>query len=138
MTDKEIKESKRIALEKIKELLRVDDVDGQFAGRSGDYYSSEKFIVTWNANYLGMLCEFGIDKVDSVYEAISGSKAILAVRNLFMEKQLKSFGSIERALIEVGLILCPKKEKRDFFDTFAMTYNLKLKIQNGEAKETNT
>lgn len=129
MTDKEIKESKQKALEKIKELLRVNDVDGQFAKRSGDYYSNEKFIVTWNANYRGMLCEYGIDKCDAAYTALSGYKAIYAVRNLFIEDQLKGFGSIERALIEVGLSLCPKKEKQDFFDTFAATYNLKLKIK---------
>jgi hypothetical protein len=129
MTDKEIKESKQKALEKIKELLRVNDVDGQFAKRSGDYYSNEKFIVTWNANYRGMLCEYGIDKCDAAYTAFSGYKAIYAVRNLFVEDQLKGFGSIERALIEVGLSLCPKNEKKDFYDTFAATYNLKLKIK---------
>lgn len=129
MTDKEIKESKQKALEKIKELLRVNDVDGQFSGRSGDYYSNDKFIVTWNANYMGMLCEYGIDKCDAAYTALSGYKAIFVVRNLFLEKQLKGFGSIERALIEVGLTLCPKKEKKDFFDTFAVTYNLKQKTK---------
>lgn len=129
MTDKEIKESKRKALEKIKELLRVDDVDAQFAKRSGDYYSNEKFIVTWNANYQGMLCEYGIDKCDQAYAAISGYKAIYVVRNLFLEKQIKGFSSIERALLEVGLKLCSKKEKQDFFDTFAVTYNLKQKAK---------
>jgi len=130
MTDKEIKESKRKALEKIKEYLRVNDVDAQFESRSGDYYSNDKFIVTWNANYRGMLCEFGIDKVDAVYATISGAKAIFSVRNLFMEKQLKLFGSIERALIVVGLNLCPKKDKKEFFETFAVAYNLKLKTIN--------
>lgn len=129
MTNKEIKESKQKALDKIKEYLRVNDVDGQFAGKSGDYYSNEKFIVTWNANYMGMLCEYGIDKCDAAYAALSGYKAIFAVRNLFLEKQLKGFSSIERALIEVGLKLCSKKEKKDFFDTFAAAYNLKLKIK---------
>lgn len=129
MTNKEIKESKQKALEKIKELLRVNDVDGQFSGRSGDYYSNEKFIVTWNANYMGMLCEYGIDKCDAAYEALSGYKAIYSVRNLFLEKQLKGFSSIERGLIVVGLALCPKKDKKDFFDTFAVTYNLKQKIK---------
>ena len=74
-----------------------------------------------------MLCEYGIDKTDAVYEDLSGYKAIFCVRNFFLEKQLKGFGSIERALIEVGLKLCPQKEKKDFFDTFAATYNLKLK-----------
>ena len=129
MTDKEIKESKRKAFEQIKEFLRVNDVDGQFAKRSGDYYSNEKFIVTWNANYKGMLCEYGIDKCDAGYEALSGYKAIYSVRNLFLEKQIKGFSSIERALLEVGLILCPEKEKKDFFDTFAVPYNLKQKKQ---------
>lgn len=129
MTDKEIKESKQKAFEKIKEFLRVNDVDGQFAGRSGDYYSNEKFIVTWNANYKGMLCEYGIDKCDAAYAAISGYKAIYAVRNLFLEEQIKGYSSIERALLEVGLKLCPKKERQDFFDTFAVTYNLKQKIK---------
>lgn len=135
MTDKEIKESKRKALEKIMEFLRVNDVDGQFAKRSGDYYSNEKFIVTWNANYQGMLCEFGIDKCDAGYEALSGYKAIYSVRNLFLEKQIKGFSSIERALLEVGLILCHKKEKKHFFDTFVATYNLKQKIKHKDNHE---
>jgi hypothetical protein len=134
MTDKEIKESKRKAFEQIKEFLRVNDVDGQFAKRSGDYYSNEKFIVTWNANYKGMLCEYGIDKCDAAYEALSGYKAIYSVRNFFLEKQIKGFSSIERGLLEVGLALCPKKEKKDFFDTFVETYNLKQKIKQHEPK----
>lgn len=135
MTDKEIKESKRLALEKIIELLRVEDVDGQFAKRSGDYYSNEKFIVTWNAYYKGMLCEYGIDKCDGGYTALSGYKAIYCVRNLLLEKQLKGFSSIERALLEMGLRMCHKKEKKIFFDTFVVTYNLKQKTKKQDNHE---
>lgn len=127
MTAEEIKKSKANALEKIKQFLDASDVDGQFADRDGNYYSKDKFIIQWNANYKGMLCEFTIDKTDTFYADFSGYKAIYAVRNLFLEKQLKGYSTIERALIDVGLKLCPPKEQKAFFDKYAVPYNEKIK-----------
>ena len=45
-TAKEIKQSKKEALDQIRKFLDVDNVDGQFADRDASYYSKEKFIVT--------------------------------------------------------------------------------------------
>ena len=125
-TAKEIKESKKAAFEKIKQFLEAEDVDAQFADRTGEYHSSDKFIVTWNANWKGIPSEFAIDKCDSFYASFSGNKAIYATRSLFHEKQLGGYTSIERALIEVGLKLCSKDEKKAFFDKYATKYNARL------------
>jgi hypothetical protein len=125
-TAKEIKESKKVALQKIKQFLEAENVDAQFNDRSGDYYSSDKFIVTWNANYKGIPSEFAIDKCDSFYASFSGYKAIYATRSLFHEKQLRGYHSIERALIEVGMKLCSKEEKKAFFEKYATKYNARL------------
>ena len=122
----EIKESKKAALKKIKQFLEAENVDSQFNDRSGEYYSSDKFIVTWNANYKGILSEFSIDKCDSFYASYSGYKAIYVTRSFFHEKQLGGYHSIERALIEVGMKLCSKEEKKDFFEKYATKYNARL------------
>lgn len=125
----EIKKSKQEALQKIKQYLDAEDVEAQFEKRSGDYYSSEKFIVSWKANHHGMPSEKSIDKCDSFYQSYSGAKAIYASRSLFHEKQLQAYSSIERALIDVGLKLCPKAEKKSFFDKYATKYNNRLQVQ---------
>lgn len=131
---KEVKESKRTALEKIKKFLDAENVDLQFSDVSGEYYSNEKFIITWNANYKGIPSEFGIDKCDSFYSSYSGYKAIYVTRGLFHEKQLKGFHSIERALLEVGMKLCSKDEKKSFYEKYATKYNERLRIE----RESNT
>lgn len=125
-TAKQIKESKKTALEKIKQFLEAEDVDTQFANRTGEYHSSDKFIVTWNDKWKGILCEFSIDKCDSFYSSFSGYKAIYVTRSLFHEKQLAGYHSIERALIEVGMKLCSKDEKKAFFEKYATKYNARL------------
>jgi len=125
-TAKQIKESKKAALEKIKQFLEAEDVDAQFADRTGAYHSSDKFIVTWNANWKGIPSEFSIDKCDSFYAAYSGYKAIYATRSLFHEKQLGGYHSIERALIEAGMKLCGKDENKAFFEKYATKYNARL------------
>lgn len=129
-TAKQIRESKQKALEKIKEILN-NEIDGfideLFTERDGDYYSSDKFIITYNSNYKGIPSEFSIDKTDSFYAVYSGYKAIYATRSLFHEKQIKGYSSIERALIDVGLKLCNKEEKENFFNKYATRYNEKLK-----------
>jgi len=125
-TAKQIKESKKAALEKIKQFLEAEVVDAQFADRTGAYHSSDKFIVTWNANWKGIPSEFSIDKCDSFYAAYSGYKAIYATRSLFHEKQLGGYHSIERALIEAGMKLCGKDENKAFFEKYATKYNARL------------
>lgn len=125
-TAKEIKESKKAALENIKEFLEAEDVDSQFSDKTGAYHSSDKFIVTWNDNWKGIPSEFAIDKCDSFYASYSGYKAIYVTRSLFHEKQLGGYHSIERALIEVGIKLCGKDEKKVFFDKYATKYNTRL------------
>lgn len=127
---KEVKKSKAEALEKIKTFLNAPDINGQFDGREGGYYSKDKFIVTWLANWKGIPSEFGIDKCDSFYSDYSGNAAIYVTRSLFHEKQLKGFPSIERALIDIGLMLCPTKDKTAFFKKYAITYNERIKQKN--------
>jgi hypothetical protein len=131
-TAKQVKESRSKAFEKIKTLLDAENVDAQFTDRNGSYYSNEKFIVTWNANWQGIPSEYGIDKTDSFYAAYSGAKAVYVTRGLLHEKQLGSYESIERALIVFGLKLCPKKEKKAFFEKYATRYNARLKKEAEE------
>ena len=124
-TTKEIKESRAKALETIKNYLDSDNIEQQFENISGDYYSNEKFIVSWLCNHNGFPHEVTIDKVDLSY---SGAKCILARRSLFSEAQLKSYHSFERALVEQGLKLCATKEiKTEFFNKYAVAYNDRLK-----------
>ncbi len=129
-TAKQIKESKQKALEKITEILN-NEIDGfideLFTQINGNYYSSDKFIISYIENYKGIPAEFSIDKTDAFYSAYSGYKAIYATRSLFHEKQIKGYSTIERALIDVGLKLCSKKEKENFFNKYAIRYNEKLK-----------
>lgn len=128
---KEVIESRKNALLKIKDMLSAENVESQFDGKSGDYYSSDKFIVTWIGNWNGIPSEFSIDKTDSLFSSF-GNKAIKVTRSLVHEKQLKAYSSIERALIEVGLELSPKAEKKDFFLKYAVSYNERLKINSHE------
>lgn len=123
----DIAKSRQNALAQIRNFLSVDDVDGQFANRVGGYHSSDKFIVTWTGNYQGMAVEYKIEKTDAFYKRMSGNACVYGVANLFLEKQLGGYSSIERGLIEVGLKLCKgKKEKTDFFNEFAPKYNEKI------------
>lgn len=134
MDPKEIKESKARALSKIKEILDGGNVDEQFKNRSGNYYSNEKFIVTWFGNYKGMLCEFGLDKCDEFYKMYSGYAGILCVRNLVFERQKKGFPTIEFGLLRIGLDLSrTKEEKLEFFNKYVVPYNERLKQQHNEA-----
>lgn len=134
ISPKKIKESKAAAFEQIKKFLDADDVNAQFDSRSGDYHSSDKFIVTWNGNYKKMWSEFGIDKCDSFYASYSGYRAIYVARGLFHEKQLGGYATIERALLEVGMKLCPKNELEDFFKKYVVPYNERLKAQKSKSK----
>lgn len=129
-TPKQIKESKLKALEKIKEILNHETdgfIDELFNERTGDYYSKDKFIISYNSNWKGIPSEFSIDKSVEFYKKISGYGAVYCTRSLFHEKQITGYATIERALIEVGLKLCSKEEKEDFFKKYALRYNKKLK-----------
>lgn len=127
-TAQEIRESKAKALSQILLYLEASDVDGQFTDRNGSYYSKDKFLVTWNANWKGIPSEFGLDKTDSFYGSYSGYKCIYATRSLLHEKQLGGYVTIERGLIEVGMKLCRTKEdKINFFKKYGAPYNEKLK-----------
>lgn len=127
---KEVRESKNTALLKIKEYLNTEDVEFQFDCRDGNYYSNDKFILIWVGNYKGVKVEYTLDKTDSFYSSYSGYKCIKAVRNMFLEKQLKGYHSFERALIEVGLSFLRGQEKQEFFDKYATAYNEKIKAKN--------
>lgn len=133
LSSKVIKESRKKALEQIKFFLDSEDIEGQFENKNGDYYSSNKFIVSWSCNYNGFPHEISIDMVDSFYTSYSGAKCIVARRSLVSEKQLKAYNSFERALVEQGLKLCAtKNEKKEFFDKYAIAYNNKLKQRQNE------
>lgn len=124
-----INQSRIKALEKIKEILSKENVDEQFKDVSGGYYSKDKFIVSWFGNWNGSAVEYSIDKVDSFTSAVLSTKAIYVRRNLFSEKQLSGYHSIERALIENGIKLCStKNDKITFFNRFAKPYNERLKL----------
>ncbi len=124
-----IKKSKQEALDKITAFLDAPDVEAQFDKISGDYHSKDKFIVTWNDNWKGIPSEFAIDKCDSFYSSYSGSKAILATRSLFHEKQLKAYPSIEHALIDVAItkLISKKEDKVTFFNKYAVPFNERIK-----------
>lgn len=123
---KKVQESKLAALNKILEILEKGNVEEQFTGVSGAYHSSDKFIVSWIDNWKGIPAEFSIDKTDQFYRAYSGFGAIYATRSLFHEKQLAGYTSIERALLEVGMKLCPKNEVEQKFLKYVNDYNTRL------------
>ncbi|MDK9790067.1 hypothetical protein [Vibrio sp. D431a] len=120
--------NRKAALEKIKEILRVGDVEAQFQHRCRDYHSSEKFIVTWVANWQGYAAEYKLSLTENMYRVMSGYECIYGVANLFNEHQFSGYQSVERGLLEVGLKLCANKsQKNDFFEEFAVPYNNRLK-----------
>jgi hypothetical protein len=128
-TAKQIKESRKKALEQIKTYLDAEDIEGQFDDRKGDYYSNDKFIISYLCNHNGFPHEISIDKTDSFYTSFSGAKCIKARRSLVSEKQLNAFRSFERALVEEGFKLCATKEKKkQFFEKYAVAYNNRLKV----------
>jgi len=128
---KVIAESRRKALEKIVIILDKGDIDSQFSDRSGDYYSEEKFIVTWSGNYNGVPSEYGLDLTDSFFSAVMGPKCIYACRSLVHEKQLAGYPNIEYGLITIGTKLCSsRKKKKEFFEKYAAPYNARLKKKN--------
>lgn len=130
MSAKKVKESRQKALEQIKQYLDSEDIEGQFTNKSGNYYSSNKFIVSWNVNYKGFPHEVSIDKCESMYTGMTGAKCIVSRRSLVSEKQLKAYGSFERALVDQGLKLCSnREEKKQFFDKYAVAYNNRLKVK---------
>lgn len=122
----EIAVSKKNAFDEIVKILQVGDIEKQFEGRSGDYHSQDKFIVSWIDNYKGMPSEFSLDLTDSFYSSYSGNKCIYATRSLFHEKQLDGFRTIERGLLAVGLKVCSDDEKNDYFNKFIRPYNERL------------
>lgn len=130
---KQISDSRKKALLKIEEILDKGNPDQAFEDVSGEYYSKEKFIVSWIGNRNGFAHEYSIDKCDSFYQSISGFACIYARRTLFSEKQIKGFQTIERALIEIGLKLCSgRKEKIYFFEKYAKPYNERLKKKKND------
>jgi hypothetical protein len=129
-TSKQISESRKQALDKIREILDKGNPDELFSDNNGDYYSKDRFLLVWKGNYKGMPSEMRIDKTDAFYANYSGYKAIYASVGLFHEKQLKGYSSIERAFIDVGLDLCrTKKDKRGFYEKYTIPYNNKIKEQ---------
>jgi hypothetical protein len=125
-TNQQIKESRKEALIKIREILDKGNPDELFNDNNGDYYSKDRFLLVWKGNYKGMASEMRIDKCDAFYKSMSGYSAIYAAVGLFHEKQIEGYMTIERAFIDVGLKLCTSEEKKDFFDKYAVAYNQKL------------
>lgn len=120
----EIKNSRKEALKEIEKFLEVEDVDKQFDNRSSDYYSNDKFIVSWKGNYNGMKVQYSLDKSEW------SGKAIKAVRNFFLEKQLKAYPTIERGLLEIGLEFIGNRNslaRREFWDKYIEKYNKRIR-----------
>lgn len=131
-TKKEIAASRKEALAQVIKFLSVEDIENQFAKRDNGFYSKDKFLVVWKANKNNWPCENRLDLCDNVYATISGLKCCYVSVGLFHEKQIKGFASIERGLIEIGLLLSAKKDKTAFFDKYAKPYNQKmLALKNG-------
>lgn len=128
LSNKVISDSRKQALRKIIEILDKGDIEGQFADRTGDYHSKDKFIVTWNGNWNGIPSEYKVEKCDAFYTAYSGYKAVYGTAGLFHEKMFKGYPSIEMALLDVGLKLCPnKKEMKMFWDKYVQPYIERVK-----------
>lgn len=126
---KKVKESRQQALEKIKEILDKGEVEEQFKNKSGDYYSNDKFIVSYNVNYSGFPHEVSIDLDNS----FSNVRCIKVRRSLVSEQELDAFRSIEYALIKEGLSLIKNKEQKiEFFNKYAKPYNEKIKNEHGK------
>jgi len=123
---KELKESRAEALKTVEKYLSSDNIEEQFNGRGGEYHSKDKFLVSWKGNYNGFRVECSLDKTSD--NLFSRAKCIQAKRSLVMEKQVKAYGSFERGLIEVGLLLCPNREaKKEFFNRYVVKYNERIK-----------
>lgn len=123
----EVSEARKLALGKIKVYLGADDIEGQFSHLNGRYHSPEKFLVTWIGNYRDMPVEYKIEKTDEVFKSMSGKVCVYGVANLFMEKEISSYSTFERCLLEIGLKLCPnRKEKAKFHADYAVPYNNRL------------
>ncbi len=131
-----IRKSRAAALEKVTEILEKGDIDAQFADRNGDYYSKDKFLVVWSGNHQGMAAEFSLCKTDSVYKGMTGYAAIYTTQGLFHQHQFKGWPSIEAALIETGIGLCPtRKAKQAFWQRFAKPYNDRLVERRAAAQK---
>lgn len=127
-TSKQIKDSREEALKVIEDILDKGDVNEQFKDRGRDYYSKDKFIVSWKVNHNDFPYEVSIDLTDSFYSEYSGAKCIKARRSLFSEQQLEAYGNIEYGLIKEGLKLCSGRDKKEqFFNKYAKPYNEKIK-----------
>jgi hypothetical protein len=122
-TRKQIADSRYDALETIKSILDAGNVEDQFKDRNTSYHGSEKFIVSWLTNTNGFPAETTIDITEPFYKAYSGYGAILCTRTLFYEKQIAGYPDIENALIQVGMQLCPKRDRVAFFNKYAVPYN---------------
>lgn len=129
---KEVQQSRKAALEKIKLYLDTEDVEGQFTNIDGDYYSKDRFLVSWNGTYNLMLAEFSLNKCDSFYKAYSGHACTYTTQGLFHEHQFDGYPTIWRGLIEIGMKLCSnKKAKKEFFDKYVSRYNENLRAIKG-------
>lgn len=124
----EIKASRKKALEKIILILDKGDIEKQFEGRSGEYHSKEKFIVTWAGNYKGMPSEMALCLTDAFYKNYSGYACIHSNTGLFHEKQIAGYPTIEYGLIAIAMKLAATREKKeDIFNKYAKPYNQRLK-----------
>lgn len=128
--------SRKNALDEIRKILDKGNVDLQFKDRKGGYNSSDKFLITWIGQYNGMPSQFGIDICDEWEMKLSGSKAIYATRSLLHEEQLGGYSTIERALLEIGLKLCPgKKEYMEFARQYIIPFNERIRQEKSNATE---
>ncbi|CAH7396194.1 conserved hypothetical protein [Vibrio chagasii] len=131
----DVRKSRLDALGKIKQLLDVPDIEGQFTDKNGSYHSSEKFIVSWLGNANGFGCEFQLEKCDDMYRTMSGYVCVHGYASLIQQKQISGYQSFELGLIQVGLKLCSgNKQKMDFFNRYAVPYNERVKMMEGVGK----
>lgn len=131
LADKQIKESRNQALNKIIELLSSENIESQFEGLSGDFYSKDKFIVTWLGHWNHIPAEYSLNKTDSFYKSYSGYAATYTTQGLFHHHQFAGYESVWRGLLEIGLKLSPSNiSKKFFYEKYVLPYNTELLQKN--------
>lgn len=130
MTNREIRQEKLKAFNKIKELLDSKTFE-DIPPSTNSIYHQSSYIVSWMTIRNGASCKMAISRwhQDEQY------KAALVVIGLTKNETAKVYRTIERALLEIGTRLMTGKRKEHFYVKYVTPYNIKLKTKT-EAQPT--